>query len=245
MKTLKCIDYQQGKILVDEEAEIKEGDWFYGRDKQIHLLKSSQKVTAEAKKIIAQTPNLNLEGVPCVEISKTVIKDNGYKCKECGSKVSLGGKCKKGCSMKPGNLIIDVVTYVEVEEDVETIAHKYCNYYDAAKVEGFIAGYKAAQPKKYTEDDLRKAIRMMQKKVKAKGKFGEPWERYPTEEEVVQSLQPKIESVEIETKTVFDGDDEHDEGGTLPSVVESYEQPITYQKDGRTYLKVNKINNER
>jgi hypothetical protein len=263
MKTLKCIPYQQGKILVDEEAEIKEGDLFIPlsgtgwKINEVRLADSDGGFNNDhCKKIIAQH-NLNLEGIPYVEIGKTVTKDNGYKCKECGSKVSLGWKCKKGCSMKPGNLIIDVVTYVELEEDViGKLIHSY--FYDSIEVKksvGRDTGHvafdkhniellisqvkKAAQPKKYTEDDLRKAIRM----ARFNEDVDDSTQYSNTDDKIIQSLQPKIESVEVETEEV---NAELINGSWLASTTmfPAREVPITYQKNGRTYLKVNKINYE-
>jgi len=43
--------------------------------------------------------------------------DRGYKCKKCGEHVGLGRKCKKGCSMLSGNLIIDCIEIPIKEEE--------------------------------------------------------------------------------------------------------------------------------
>jgi hypothetical protein len=161
MKTLKCIDYQQGKILVDEQAEIKKGDLILVNNEILTAGGLADTYGDDHRKIIAQTSNLNLE-------------------------------------------------------------------------EGaFSMGYKAAQPKKYTEDDLRKAIAEARMSGQGLSKL--------TDNEIIKSLQPKIESVEVETTQenlgeVFNGRSSHIMWGDI--------KPITYQKDGKTYLKINKINYE-
>lgn len=278
MKTLKAIPYQSGYIFVDTEKEnwhsgdlisttnvpietIKDIDRHYskqiGYEYLITVVSSrNQYKNCEVRgKIIAQR-NLNLEGIPYVGFGKTLIKENGYKCKECGESVSLGRKCKKGCSMKPKNLIIDYITYVGAEEDVERLAiEKFPKAYSGGsfnpnniyKREIWIDGYKAAQPKKYTEEQVISALIKWQS-----GEFDHYYE-------VIQSLQPKIESIEVETELMdvdyawqlYRDDTQmqfhfhHYDSGLKHFKKEFehlYQQPITYQKDGKTYLKVTKIN---
>ena len=112
-----------------------------------------------ASKIIAQTPNLNLEGIP----------------------------------------------YVELEEDVE----------------------------QFTLEQIRRAIDMAQEQVSVRF-YPNEYEFKYTENQIIQSLQPKIESVEVEW---LHRDEPHLNGTSTIT-----DRPITYQKDGRTYLKVKSIN---
>jgi len=229
MKTLKCIDYQQGKILVDEQAEIKEGDWvWYHHPKQDLDMSSVHKVINPnhslhepshrvhfdtgfgviegCLKIIAQTSNLNIEGIPVVEVEEGVEKLSNNHFKDYWKK-------EDGTEMKGDEI------------SAEQMAGYLC------EVSAFIAGYKAAQPKKYTEDDLRKAIAEARMSGQGLSKL--------TDNEIIKSLQPKIESVEVETTQenlgeVFNGRSSHIMWGDI--------KPITYQKDGRTFLRVTKIN---
>jgi hypothetical protein len=63
------IDYNGGKVWLDEKANIEISDW-YLYDNQVRQwddrITSYQKLTGY--KIIAQTPDLQLEGVPVVEV---------------------------------------------------------------------------------------------------------------------------------------------------------------------------------
>ena len=133
------------------------------------------------------------------------------------------------------NLSIPNIPYVEIEEDVEKLAWEWCD--DHREVGAFKAGYRVASAKKYTEEDLENAFNL-----------GLAWDGEDTETNTfnsfIQSLQPKIESIEVEMIWVNHRDEEHDEGGTLPGTIESYKIPVTYQKDGKTFLKVKKINYE-
>jgi hypothetical protein len=193
MKTLKCIDYQQGKIFVDEQAEIKEGDSIictYGDgDIQVRVNKNDLKLdnfidskfkTKVYHKIIAQTPNLNLEGIP----------------------------------------------FIELEEDI------ICPYPEHTQnAIDWHNGYTSAQPKQFTLEQMKEAIEMARKFWKTETAVNQF-----TYEQIIQQLQPKIESVEVEW---LHKDEPHLNGKSTIT-----DRPITYQKDGRTYLKVNKINYE-
>lgn len=135
------------------------------------------------------------------------------------------------------NLNLGGIPHVDLEEDVQQLANNAWDENHPTERRAFMQGHKAQSlsDKKYSERDIVNAIDAL---LNAKS-IGYAL----TKTDIIQSLsQPKVESIEIETKTIFDGDDEHDEGGTLPSAVESFEQSITYQKDGKTYLKVKKIN---
>jgi hypothetical protein len=209
MKTLKCIDYQQGKILVDEQAEIKEGDWvWYHHPKQDLDMSSVHKVI---------NPNHSLH-----EPSHRVHFDTGFGVIEGCLKIIA----------QTSNLNLKGVPFIELEEDVERLFEEHgISKQDERSKLLFLKGYKAAQPKKYTEDDLRKAIAEARMSGQGLSKL--------TDNEIIKSLQPKIESVEVETTQenlgeVFNGRSSHIMWGDI--------KPITYQKDGRTFLRVTKIN---
>ncbi len=196
MKTLKAIPYQLGYIFVDG-SEIKEGDWFYSvkprtADKAFGSnISEWWKTVCEGNesarwfnKIIAQH-NLNLEGIPYVELEEDVedIIES----------------------------IVDRETSAELGSPIRSTYKRYC-----------LLGYKSAKARQYTEDDLRKAIDMArsQKSSYAMSTGGFDFE----DDEIIQSLQPKIESIEIE---MYNG---------------NTDEPLTYLKDGKIYLKVAKIN---
>lgn len=142
------------------------------------------------------------------------------------------------------NLSIEEVPYVEVEEDVEVDSKfvnsiiKFLRYYedkDLAKrclEAGYRKGYKAASAKKYTEGDLLKAIDM------AWDNSDDTKNRY----DILQSLQPQIKSIEIEME--IDESIEPISTGNYPHKDDYYYKPVTYIKEGKTFLKVKKINYE-
>lgn len=123
------------------------------------------------------------------------------------------------------NLSIPNIPYVEIEEDVESIVREYT---DKAKLNGweqsgFRIGYKAASAKgKYTEEDLENAFNL-----------GLSWDGEDTETNTfnsfIESLQPKIESIEIEVENIWTG-------------LSDFDAPVTYQKDGKILLKIKKVN---
>jgi len=149
--------------------------------------------------------------------------------------------CKKIVAQR--NLSLPNIPYVEdVEESIESLAHKVMmNYLTDGNPEGdfkhstigadenknwWIAGYKAAQSKGgYSEADLRKAIEMARETVPNRLNHPEDgFESEYDEDEIIQSLnQPK--EIEIEMEEIHG----IDRWNTYP---------ITYQKDGKTFLKV-------
>lgn len=136
------------------------------------------------------------------------------------------------------NLSLPNIPYVEIEEDIEKLAiefannnkSKFNNWYGAH--DGFLAGYKAVSAKKYTEEDLREAFEA--------GRQCELFNRAPNEDEYIKSLQSKVVSIEIEMKKtyreIFDGE----------QTIHTHEgwKPVTYQRDGKTFLKVKSVQYE-
>lgn len=113
-------------------------------------------------------------------------------------------------------------------------------------VEAFIEGYKAAQAKQFTEEDLRKAINMAQiaeyDGIRYMGLMYSP-------KQIIDSLKPKVEiEIEMEEKSHEEIQKElgtwgHDEGLTEREYDEykanhSILKPKTYEKDGKTFLKI-------
>lgn len=150
------------------------------------------------------------------------------------------------------NLSLPNIPYVEIEEDDSLEAYFIEHGYkeDERRIPSFIRvaknsqwtkGYKAASANKYKEEDLRKAIYMA-------------WDRIvdtKNVDDIIQSLRPKVVSIEVEMKetgaickTCNNQGVRHcahpEECGACEPIVE----PVTYTKDGKTFLKVKKVNYE-
>lgn len=179
---LKSIPYQHGTLFVDEQAEIKEGTIIATKNAFHPCVGPEFNIVTP----IAQH-NLNLEGIP----------------------------------------------YVELEEDVDTKARHIIEeigwfWHNTESSARNVARHIAAQPKKYTEGDLKKAFfagAKCQNSVHAAAEV----------HSFIQSLQPKIESIEVEM----------DWSIANYSITQDGWKYISYQKDGKTYLKVKKINYEK
>ena len=210
-----AIDYNGGQVYVDKEVPITKGTLFYHPDWGVTVAEDKVINTKDiSHKITGQSPNLSIPNIP----------------------------------------------YVEIEEDDETIyslarTHVHSEYPNlkggesAAMIDCFIEGYKASSAKKYSEEDLSGYIDWCSNKGysydRSFGWYHSNGHR-PNNSELLrlylQSLQPKVVSIEVEEEWTDDGDTNHDEGGTLPGIIESYKIPITYTKDGKTFLKVKKVN---
>jgi hypothetical protein len=91
-----------------------------------------------------------------------------------------------------------------------------------------------AKTKRWSDEDLRKAYN--QGCLDSSG-----WDGDKTlQDNFIQSLQPKITGIEIEMERFWD------EVAVGENVGESttWVEPVSYQKDGQTFYKVKKINNE-
>jgi len=213
MKTLKAIPYQQGTLFVDEQAKIKEtGDF----------------VTYHGTPYRTNHSNL-----------RNIITDEWV----CVPNNLTG--CKKIIAQH--NLNFEGIPYVELEEDVDCYSRKqvyaitYSVWYDMSddplkSFEKHILN-QTPQLKKYTQNDLINAF--MQGAINSKHCLEN--KPFINAEQYIQSLQPKIESIEVDTtkplknKVVVSG-------GVLTHFAFAKDEPVTYQKDGKTYLKVKKIN---
>jgi hypothetical protein len=216
LKEYKAIDYNGGQIYVDKKAEIKAEDIVY----QINLgeVMTSVNQIHDCWKVVAQSPNLSLEGIPYVEIEEDVVE----------------------IARKMG-----IIFQNEREELLFKIAYK-------AALAWFKIGYKAASAKKYTHEDILAAYNAGN--MYAKGTVAQAQEyRLDT---FLKSLQPKVVSIEVEMEKKSSEDIQielgiygHDEGLTEREY-EDYKskhsifKPKTYTKDGKTFLKVKKVNYE-
>lgn len=142
----------------------------------------------------------------------------------------------------------------DIEEDVEKLAKnasiKYCEkwwpnqsdrYIDAALINhtnGFLEGYKAASAKKYTEEDIRKAIdfgeAMRGEKSTINENFGSPFIEYEgAQKEIetyIQSLFPKPIAVEVEMIDNGHEVDMEGRGGSDIGWLEKWEPKIIFNK---------------
>ena len=137
---------------------------------------------------------------------------------------------------------IDGVPFVEVGEDEEQLAIIASNKIavhrdgrpDKTLVSHWLDGYKAAQAKQFTEEDLRKAIFWGSNINPINNKSGNS-----LIDDYISSLKPKVSSIEIEMTRTYE---DLWIGELFVSVETGKFTPKTYQKDGKTFLKVSKIN---
>ncbi len=230
---LTSIPYNGGTIWVDKKGEIKQGDTVYRfyQDGTSHIgesLPASDNLKRlkddRVWKVIAQSTNLSILNIPYVEIEEDV-PEEAYIL---ANKSIDGGK--------------------QLHKSI--IGNDRSKAVDFA-FDRFLEGYKAALAKKYTEQDLRNTI------IDAIGKWDDGKQTAgEVANSIIQSLQPKIKSIEIEMENKTNEDIQielgiygHDEGLTEKEY-EDYKSKnsilklVTYQKDGKTFLKVLKVNYE-
>lgn len=203
--TLHRIDYNGGEIWVDKDTRIPNN--YKGWCWQPHWCKPV---------MVEPSDGYNLEVAYAQEDQR-----------------EFGGGIIKAQSP---NLSLPNIPYVEIEEDIEQLAIEFSQTKDKHPndlIEGFIAGYKAASAKKYTLDDIHKAVDLARKEPRIM--MGD----------IVESLQPKVVSINVGTTTEWwdgvlncwvaaeDDDTQH-----------SRVVPVTYTRDGKTFLKVKKNNYE-
>jgi hypothetical protein len=125
--------------------------------------------------------------------------------------------------------------------DVEKLAHNNAvelwmpedhNYY-VGHVLGYKQGFQKAQEllsdKVFTLNEVKGLLFQVGNAMRYKGVNYASYYNYKNVKEevdkVLQSLPQKSWQVELEMEWVIEGDEEHDEGGTLPGIIESYQQP--------------------
>ena len=148
------------------------------------------------------------------------------------------------------NLFLPNIPYVEIDEDIEQIAlavNRSRKFPARGGLEDeFVEGYKAASAKKYTENDLRKAfgagVKLGNEEVQEViGRINQFTAL--GEDEYIQSLNPKPVSIEVEaTIEWWDNNLNSWVGAEDDDTHHSRVVPVTYTKDGKTFLKVLKVN---
>lgn len=212
---LKPIPYQSGSYFIDDTIEPQDGDLVHVPNYPEHpwIFKKAPCPMPywgnkdACAKIIAQH-NLNLEGIP----------------------------------------------HVDVGEDVEKLAKDYADSLSdfpedsvwQSLNEGFIAGYQVNK-KEFTREQMEKAIDMARMESPHLST-----QLLYTPEQIIQSLQP-IESIEPETEwhsdcnevcketESFKGTEHEGVNVCEDGCVKSIKKYITYQRDGKTFIKA-KIN---
>ena len=140
------------------------------------------------------------------------------------------------------NLSLPNIPYVEVEEDVEQLLindYKKVVGEELNKYEFKIIKWLAASAKKWSDEDMKNAY------LEACGYHtNDDDSGYKSYEEFEASLQQKIKSIEIEMNTEYYVNKEW-KSILLPSEWDNNnptrQVPITYQKDGKTFLKSKSI----
>lgn len=89
---------------------------------------------------------------------------------------------------------------------------------------GFLEGFQKAQAsdKVFTRDDMFKLLDLMKHIAKTSSNLAV---MEVEGRQLIESLSKQSWNVELEMEWVTEGDEEHDEGGTLPESVISYQQP--------------------
>lgn len=219
---LDRIDYNGGEIWVDMEAFITIDEAYIH-----HGITHNEKEDCY-NLYHCHKPTRNIEG-------RSELFVDGMFAKDCWKVVAQS-------ITNPS--YIDGVPFVEVGEDVYSLAeleypiiqigfnnklkHEYIPLVPRKQREAFIEGYKAAQAKQFTEEDLIKAINRVYNYVD-----GDGWSREYITEQVFKELRPKVDSIEIE---MTEGTDDF-----LGCPVVGEERPMTYQKDGKIFLKIKSI----
>lgn len=167
----------------------------------------------------------------CIEVDNEFVQNALFYEKGC-TVFDYSKDCFKVVAQST-NLSLPNIPYVEIEE----IKSPYTEF--PVPNQYWLEGYKAASAKKYTEEDMKKLYIGTVQNVGTSIKQCD----MPTWEQVLQSLQPKVVSIEIETKQLF-----FTNGNSLEGIIASeglqdtfIESPVTYNKDGKTFLKVKSI----
>jgi len=232
LKNMKLtpIKYQEGWLYVDKEAKIKVSDWAY----------SVQIKVAGIVNLISEKDDIDDLFSFSEEAQLDIQSSRNNFWKVCGQSPSLS---------------LPNIPYIEeVEESIESLAHKVMmNYLTNGNPDGdfkhstigaddnknwWIAGYKAAQSKGgYSEADLRKAYEAgIHFNEESNESFGPTESKWKWDTFIESINQPK-ENIEIITKcsmcSMIDGHKMSCKTESLRN-----QTPVTYKKDGKTFLKV-------
>ena len=206
---LEPIEYNGGVIWVDKEV-VPRGIYYNSENgKIVPLVEEWRKEFGDKYlHIVAQSPNLSIPNIPYVELEEENVEDKAYL------------------------VMMNYLTDGNPEGDFK---HSTIGADDNKN--WWIAGYKAASAKKWSDEDIEKAIQFG---IDITCKHTTPthgtnFDKVEDDKNnYIVSLQPKIKSIEIEmTQGAYD---------FLDCPVIGEERPMTYEKDGKIFLKVKKIN---
>ena len=145
------------------------------------------------------------------------------------------------------NLSIPNIPYVEVEEDnnqsfIDSVWLNTANpnNFSHNSFEFAAKAIIATSTKKYSEEDLRFHATRFAHLCRLHGAVTNNDTINLFDKEYIQSLQPKIKSIEIEME--IDENIEPISTGNYPHKDDYYYKPTTYLKDGKPFLKVKKVN---
>ena len=232
---LTRIDYNGGYLWVDKEAAIGKLCYFPFKN-EIYTPTVETGVHPDSLLIIAQSPNLLIPNVPYVEFEED---------KRC---VWVKASDRFPVDSNPESLE-DVIFRRIKDKSPITNTWAFHPAYLELETNGRVCGDliryneiewldEAAQSKgRYSEDDLLHAINRTYNYVD-----GDGWSREYIREQILKELnQPPLE-IEIETKQVcgdmsclrmsLNGEDSTCCGDSIITI------PVTYERDGKTYLKV-------
>lgn len=131
---MKLIQTQEYLLLIDEEAEIKRGDYLLEKESIINVFPDYLTDLEECKKIIAyrklneEAKELDLPKLPPFEVNIEKLACEKYS----------------------------------IKEGLNDYDERYYNSHNVAKAEAFIEGYKAAQSKgQYSLEDIKDALNQL------------------------------------------------------------------------------------
>jgi hypothetical protein len=233
------IPYQEGFLYVDKEATIQSGDlyvFFNGlKDIEVRLDNNDAHGMCSCKKVVAQSLNLSLPNIPYIEDVEEDIK-----CPFCQGKMEvekeyLGKQFFLTCVSDDDNCPSKNMC---CDGEMGTIGNSYLTpelaIQDARK--------RLAQSKgRYNEADV---IDIVDKWVRYQEEVGDG-KSMPIEDFIQSLTQPQDIEIEIQNCEHCGGDGIYVDGDNntskCPACIDGKDinnTPVTYQKEGKTFLKV-------
>jgi hypothetical protein len=133
------------------------------------------------------------------------------------------------------------IGWFDIEKLAETGADNYVlgfaadyqNELETGYYAGYLEAFQKAQEflsdKVFTLNEVKGLLFQVGNAMRYKGVNYASYYNYKNVKEevdkVLQSLSQNLWQVELEMEWIIEGDEEHDEGGTLPGIVASYQQP--------------------
>lgn len=206
------ISYNGGTIWVDNSrTHANKGEWVVETHNPTLLTTCEvsgfldlTKGGYKDKVIVAQSTNLSISNLPYIEIEDR---------EESWIKIDS----------KAGDILKDIMKKEDSNSVLYTISPKVLRKL-------IVAGYEVASAKKYTEEDLRKSLGKMYIACTENKDIHIAKETTKVTNQIIQSLQSKVESIEIETTRFYDG---------FPD--DFLQIPTHYEKDGKTFLTIKSI----